>query len=168
MYLFLAVLGLRCCTWALVVVSGGSSLGAWASRFAEHGLSCPASCGIFLDQGSNLCTPYWLGRLLTTGVPGKLLCHLLPSLSQGSSEPCSVPWAPTLLLLLWISLDRSGECLWTLFKDHLHIHEPNPDLLWCQKNWALSGIKAYQHKPYWKQFKIRGQQGGYLSKTWWL
>ena len=25
------------------------------SVVVEHGLSCPAACGIFLDQGSNLC-----------------------------------------------------------------------------------------------------------------
>ena len=31
------------------------ALGAWASVVAAHGLSCSVECGIFLDQGSNLC-----------------------------------------------------------------------------------------------------------------
>ena len=100
MYLFLAVLGLRCCARAF------SSCGEWGLLFvavrglliavslvavAEHrlqvhglqqlwhvgsvvvvrghqgsgsvvvayGLSCSAACGIFPDQGSNLCLLHW-------------------------------------------------------------------------------------------------------------
>ena len=78
-YLFLAVLGLRCCTRAfsswgergLLFVAMHGSLTAVASLVAEHGvsstgsvavahrLSCSAACGIFLDQGSNLCPLHW-------------------------------------------------------------------------------------------------------------
>ena len=73
-YLFLAVLGLRCCTWAfsscgeqgllLVAVCGllivvaflvAWALGAQASVVVAHGLSCSAACGTFPDQGSNPC-----------------------------------------------------------------------------------------------------------------
>ena len=85
-YLFLAVLGLHCCAWAfsscgkwglLFAVCG--LLIAVASVVAEHGLqtcrfqqlqyvgsvavarrlSCSVACGIFLDQGSNLCPLHW-------------------------------------------------------------------------------------------------------------
>ena len=78
-YLFLAALGLHCCAQAFcscsergllfIVVCG--LLIAVASLFAEHGiqrggsvvvvlvLSCSAACGIFLDQGSNLCPLHW-------------------------------------------------------------------------------------------------------------
>ena len=34
-------------------------LGFWASLVLEHGLSCSAACGIFLDQGLNLCPLHW-------------------------------------------------------------------------------------------------------------
>ena len=78
MYLFLAVLGLRCCTgFSLVVGSEGYSLAVVlrilvvvASLVAEHrlwstqasvvgarGLSCSAASGIFPDEGSN-CVSY--------------------------------------------------------------------------------------------------------------
>ena len=74
-YLLLAVLGLHCFEgFSLVVASGGYSLVAVhglliavASLFVvqglqssgsvvvTHRLSCPATCGILLDEGSNLC-----------------------------------------------------------------------------------------------------------------
>ena len=43
--------GFSCCrAWAL---------GGWALAVAAHGLNCSMACGIFLDQGSNLCPLYW-------------------------------------------------------------------------------------------------------------
>ena len=45
------------------------ALGTWASVVVVHGFSCSAACGIFLDQGSNLCPNP--GGFLTTGPPGK-------------------------------------------------------------------------------------------------
>ena len=66
-YLFLAELGLHCCVqvfsscgergYFLVVVR--KLLIPVASLVVAHGLSCPATCGIFLDQGSNLCLLHW-------------------------------------------------------------------------------------------------------------
>ena len=87
-YLFLAVLGLCCCVgFALVSVwascCGGFSCGVWAlggtgfssndkglsswgtqalhtgSMVVVHRLSCPTTCGNFLDQGSNPCLLDW-------------------------------------------------------------------------------------------------------------
>ena len=98
-YLFLAVLGLRCCARAfsscgeqgLLFVAVSGLLTAVASLVVEHrlkahriqqfqhagsvvvarglqsagsvvvvhGLSCSAACGIFPDQGSNLCPLHW-------------------------------------------------------------------------------------------------------------
>ena len=60
-FFFLAALGLRC--GAQASHCGGFSccgpwaLGARASEVAAHGLSSCGmrACGIFLDQGSNLC-----------------------------------------------------------------------------------------------------------------
>ena len=55
--------GFSCC--------GAQALGAWASVVVAcrlqnagsvvvaHGLSCSAACGIFLDQGLNLCRLHW-------------------------------------------------------------------------------------------------------------
>ena len=78
-YLFLAVLGLRFCARAFSSCSKrGTTLhrGARASHYrglscwgaqapdahsvvVAHGLSCSAACGIFPDQGSNLCPLHW-------------------------------------------------------------------------------------------------------------
>ena len=45
------------------------------------GVSCPVACGIFPDQGLNLCPLYLAGRFLTTGwpekTPSKVFCGLL-------------------------------------------------------------------------------------------
>ena len=72
-YLILIVLGLCCYTWALSSwaaqaphSSGFSCCGAPAlgtqhmgSVVVEHGLSCFVACGIFPDQGLNLCPLHW-------------------------------------------------------------------------------------------------------------
>ena len=46
------------------------SLKSTGSVTVAHRLSCPAACGIFLDQGSNQ-SPALQGRFLTTEPPGK-------------------------------------------------------------------------------------------------
>ena len=43
--------GFSCC--------GARALGARASVFAAHRLSCSAACGIFPDQGLNPCPLHW-------------------------------------------------------------------------------------------------------------
>ena len=56
-----------------------------------HRLSCSTACGIFLDQGSNLCTLYCQADFLTSAPtgrslndidflkrPGQLSCRILP------------------------------------------------------------------------------------------
>ena len=73
-FFFLAVLGLCCCTrafsscgeWGLLLLwsmgsrhVGFSCCGARASVVVAHGPSCSAACGIFPDQGSNLCPLHW-------------------------------------------------------------------------------------------------------------
>ena len=35
------------------------ALGLWTSVVVAHGLSCPAACGIFPAQGSNLYALHW-------------------------------------------------------------------------------------------------------------
>ena len=52
---------------SLVVEQTGSRHGA--SEVAAHGLSCPAACGIFLDQIP--VSPTLVGTFLTTRSPGK-------------------------------------------------------------------------------------------------
>ena len=74
-YLFLAVLGLRCGAWAShrsgFSCCGALTPGVWASVVVAHGLqsagsvvvahglSCSTACGILPDQGSNPCPPHW-------------------------------------------------------------------------------------------------------------
>ena len=38
---------------------GAQALGCAGSVVVAHGPSCPAACGIFPDQGSNLCPLHW-------------------------------------------------------------------------------------------------------------
>ena len=91
-YIFLVVLGLCCCEWtfsgfreqgllsncsAQAPHCGGfSHFGVWAfdcagSVAVGHGLSCSATCGIFLDEGSNTCPLPWQGDSYLTVPPGK-------------------------------------------------------------------------------------------------
>ena len=78
-YLFLAVLGLPCCTrafsswgeWGLPSGSGAqasdcsgfscgaNALGLQGSAAVAHRFGCPEACGIFPDQGSTPCPLHW-------------------------------------------------------------------------------------------------------------
>ena len=62
----------------------------------EHGLSCPAACRIFLDQGSNPCPLHWQA-ILNTGPPGKSRTFLISASSQ-------LPSAQNNAILKWHSL----------------------------------------------------------------
>ena len=77
--LFMAALSLHCCAWTFLSIesrgysscgarashcSGFSCWGAWAlgaqaSVAAACGLSCYLACGIFPNQGSNMCPLHW-------------------------------------------------------------------------------------------------------------
>ena len=80
--------------FASVAVSGGYSLAAvrglliavaalvehglqdaWASGVVVHGLSCSEVCGIFRDQGSNLCVRHWQADSLSWSHQGSLKSH---------------------------------------------------------------------------------------------
>ena len=54
------------CMGSVVVAHGVENAG---SAVVVHGLTCPAACGVFLDQPSN--PPALTGGFLTTGPPGK-------------------------------------------------------------------------------------------------
>ena len=88
-WVFVSVRGL-----SLVVASGGHSSSRCAglslsqplllrstgsrrsgSVVVARGPSCSAACGIFPDQGSNLCSLHWQSRLSTTAPPGKPPFH---------------------------------------------------------------------------------------------
>ena len=45
-----------------------------------HGLSCPAACEIFPDQGLNTCPPALVG-FFTTEPPGKSHCGILEAVT---------------------------------------------------------------------------------------
>ena len=77
-FYLLTVLGLYCCLRAFfhscneqgyILVAVHKLLIVVASLFVVHGLPCPMACGIFPDQGLNLCPLAGL----TTGPPGKSL-----------------------------------------------------------------------------------------------
>ena len=60
---FLAVLGLHCCAQAFSSCGEQGLLPAHVERVGSvlvvDWLSCPEACGIFPDQGLNLCPLYW-------------------------------------------------------------------------------------------------------------
>ena len=68
-WVFIAVCGLSLLVasrrYSVVVVHGrltvaaSLALGHSGSVVVAHGLSCPAACGIFPDQGSNSCPLHW-------------------------------------------------------------------------------------------------------------
>ena len=65
-YLFLAILGLCCCSWAfsscewgLLSGCGVQAPGERAQRLEHVGLVAPEAGGISPDQGSNPCTLHW-------------------------------------------------------------------------------------------------------------
>ena len=97
-YLWLHVSSLFCasflqlwCTgfslqWLVLLQSAGSRHAG--SAVVVHGLSCPSACGIFLDQGSNLCPLHWQADsspLDQQGSPGVIclkLCFRMKSVSD--------------------------------------------------------------------------------------
>ena len=72
-----------CEAWALAAQAsvlgarGLTSCSSWAldigSTAVVHRLSCSTACGIFLDQGLNLCLLRWQADFFTTEPPGKPL-----------------------------------------------------------------------------------------------
>ena len=77
--IFLAVLGLRFCARVSPAAASGGHSSSWCAGLSlsrplllrstgsrragsvvvAHGPSCSAACGIFPDQGSNLCSLHW-------------------------------------------------------------------------------------------------------------
>ena len=73
-YFILTVLGLLCCVGSSLVAAIGGYFSLLCAGFSlrrlfllwsmgsvvvAYGLSCSTACGIFLDQGSNLCLLHW-------------------------------------------------------------------------------------------------------------
>ena len=78
-----------CCRSPALEHVGFSSCGSQAlsaGSVVVHEHSCPAACGIFQDQGSNLCPLHWGGRFLTTGPPGKSQKLLTVFLGEPTSQ----------------------------------------------------------------------------------
>ena len=89
--------------WASAVA--GPGLSSTGSIVVAHGLSCSTACGVFPDQGSNLCLLHWQADsypVYHQGSPGLclfdiialnagLLCHtvLKTSKEQGGGCVCS-------------------------------------------------------------------------------
>ena len=77
---------------SLVTAQGLSSCGSWAleNRLSSvaHGLSCSAACGIFLDQGLNLCPLHWQVDSPPLSHQGKPSGIFITLVSAGL-QPCS-------------------------------------------------------------------------------
>ena len=65
----------------------------------EHELSCPMTCGIFLDQGLNLCPLFWQVEFLITGPPGKSIVIIIAE-DKRKLETLSVRRVDSVLLNL--------------------------------------------------------------------
>ena len=109
-YLFLAVLGLRCCTQAFSsCCNGGCSLAgdaqashcgglSWGAQApgsvaVAHGLSCHMARGIFPKQGLNPCPLHWQGDSQPLDDQGS---HLLTTMREFSKPhgPIALPAFP--------------------------------------------------------------------------
>ena len=154
------MLGLRFCAraFSLVVASGGHSSSRCAglslsrplllrstgskragSVVVAHGPSCSAACGIFRDQGSNLCPLHWQADsqpLCHQGSPGRffylfiflLVIHFI-HISVYMSIPISQfitppppplaafpPWSPYVFsLLLCLNFCSANRFIYTIF-----------------------------------------------------
>ena len=86
-------------SWPLLLRSTGSRYAG--SVVVAHGPSCSAACGIFPDQGSNLCALHWQADsqpLHHQGSPGKFIFKKLISFCDA-----------------WLVTDRrSGDRSWVL------------------------------------------------------
>ena len=79
-YLFLSVLGLRCYLRAFSTCSEQGLLPRCSCThliIVAHGLSCLKVCGIFPDQGSNLCLLPWRADSLPLSHQGSPLAMFL-------------------------------------------------------------------------------------------
>ena len=73
--------GLSCCgTWAQELWLPG--LYGTGSGVVAHRLSCSTACGIFLDQGSNLCLLHWQVDSLPLSCHGRLKCDVLTQINS--------------------------------------------------------------------------------------
>ena len=94
--LFLAVLGLccferafsNCGEWGLLFAAQLRALLVVVFLAAEHGLRCPAVHGIFLDQGSNLCSLYWQEDSSPLDSQGGLACVFLLQCRYDAGTSC--------------------------------------------------------------------------------
>ena len=84
--------------WHLGSVVAVPGLQSSGSTVVAHGLSCSSGCGIFLDQGLNLCLLPWQANSLPLSHQG----------SPGFQCYNRVIWG------LWYSIRSNSHCLWVL------------------------------------------------------
>ena len=105
--LFLAALGLccfertfsNCGDWGLLFAVELRALLVVVFLAAEHGLHCPAVHGIFLDQGSNLCSLHWQEDSSPLDPQGGLACIFLLQCRYDAGTSCDQG-------------DKSPDALW--------------------------------------------------------
>lgn len=80
LYLFMAVLGLRCCRGLSLVVAPG--LWSTGSTVLVHtGSAAPVACGVFPQQGLNPCLPHWqVGSFIVSHQGGPFFDFLILSI----------------------------------------------------------------------------------------
>ena len=107
-YLFIGCAeSLLLCGLSLVVVSGGFSccraqvLGVSASVVVAHGPGCSMACGIFPDQGLNLCPLHW--QVNAYALYYQCVCVL-------SSVRLCDPWTVTCQVPLSMQFSRQEHC----------------------------------------------------------
>ena len=95
------------CGLSLVVVSGGFSccraqvLGVSASVVVAHGPGCSMACGIFPDQGLNLCPLHW--QVNAYALYYQCVCVL-------SRVRLRDPWTVTCQVPLFMQFSRQEHC----------------------------------------------------------
>ena len=76
--------------WLLFLWSTGSRMHGLSSIVVVDGLSCPVACGIFPDQGQNLCLLCWQADSLPLSHQGNPFCSLPTSLAAFSHSSTKI------------------------------------------------------------------------------
>jgi len=84
--------------WLVSLRSAGSMMCGLHGCGTQHGFSCFVTCGIFQDQGSNLCLLRWLADSLP-------LCH------QGSLHLCVFLFTRHQVFLIYLNISFNNTCL---------------------------------------------------------
>ena len=131
--------------------------GMQASGTMVHGLSCLVSCGVFPDQGSNLCP--LTGRFLTTGPPVKYKdLHFIRVRYFNIQSPRKISWWSNFLK----DPSWNSNTLATWCEELTHLKRP-----WCWERLGAGGEGNDRGWDSWMASSTRWTWVWVNSGSWW-